>query len=103
MTTLSYIEEQNKVSEMVYNFAKRVNSMLRENNVSAWMYDQESFTGASHYLNTKLGKIRVSDHGRPAKANIYNELYKSVVVKIDGEETLNELFDYIKANIDLLF
>jgi hypothetical protein len=76
---------------------------LKENNVMAWMYDQESFTGCSHYLNTKLGKIRVSDHGRPAKAAIYSEPHKSVVVSLDSEETLNDLFNYIQTNLTVLF
>lgn len=103
MTTYNYIDESNKISEMIYSFAKRVNRMLRENNVNAWMYDQESFTGCSHYLNTKLGKIRVSDHGRPAKAAIYSEPHKSVVVRLDSEEILNDLFNYIQTNLTVLF
>ena len=103
MTTLTYIEELNAISEMIYAFAKKVNQMLRENNVMTWMYDQESFTGASHYLNTKLGKIRVSDHGRPAKAQIYTAPHKDIVVTIDGESKLNDLFEYIRSNINILF
>ena len=103
METLTYIEEQYLISEMIYSFAKKVNRMLKENNIIAWMYDQESFTGASHYLNTKLGKIRVSDHSRPAKAFIYSEPHKSVVVNLDSKEELNDLFDYIQSNINILF
>lgn len=104
MTTYNYIDESNKISEMIYSFAKRVNRMLRENNVNAWMYDQESFTGASHYLNTKLGKIRLSDHGIPDKGRIYTAPYINVIVIESSEiEKLEDLFNYIQSNINTLF
>lgn len=109
METLTNEIGFNNAAPMIDCFRIRVNAMLRDAGItSSWMYESESFTGYSCYLNTVNGKIRVSDHGRPVKAAIYADLFRSVVIcdhhdKVDSEMKLNELFSFISDNVNSLF
>lgn len=94
--------------EVIDRFKKKINKYFKDNDLSGNMYFQESFTGYSHYINTKLGKIRLSDHEIPRKADIYSPPIKNVIIddQTTNKEAFNKitnLFKYISKNKDNLF
>lgn len=98
-------EDANKVID---KFTNNINKYLKSNNITNYMYSQESFTGYSHYLNTKLGKIRLSDHEIPRKAAIYQPAIKNVIIdnfttKKEAFNKIRNLFKFIDTNKDKLF
>jgi predicted GIY-YIG superfamily endonuclease len=90
------------VRKLIFGTVDAINKYIKSIGVkNNWMYFQESFTGLSHYLSTKDGKIRISDHPVGSKGEKYSKPIKNIVIcegmdKKEAANEVNSLISFIK-------